>query len=197
LMTFRAILTDSPERIVKRSTLDQSALVRIQVRQRLLIFRKSIARREPLYRKVVSVCTGWSSMVFGETGHEETDRKRLSLRRIEEVARRIDPVFLGSPQYEAEALRDELGLRLVCKVETANPILSFKGRGTDYLLHRLEGRGRAAGLCFGGQLRPRSGLCGEEAQCAPDGVRRRECQPCQGGKNATAWCRGSPGGQGL
>jgi threonine dehydratase len=55
--------------------------------------------------------------VFGEAGHTETDGKRLSLRRIEEAARCIDEVFLGSPQYEAEAVGDELGLRLVCKVE--------------------------------------------------------------------------------
>lgn len=78
-------------------------------------------------------------MVFGEAKHTEADGKRLSPERIEEAARRIDPVFLDSPQFEAEALDDELGLRLVCKVETANPIRSFKGRGTDYLLHRLEG----------------------------------------------------------
>jgi threonine dehydratase len=77
--------------------------------------------------------------VFGEAGVAQTDGKRLSLERIEEAARYIDPVFLGSPQYEAETLGDELGLRVVCKVETANPIRSFKGRGTDYLLHRLEG----------------------------------------------------------
>jgi len=73
------------------------------------------------------------------TGHAETGGKRLSLERIEEAARCIDPVFLGSPQYEAEVLGEELGLRLVCKVETGNPIRSFKGRGTDYLLHRLGG----------------------------------------------------------
>jgi threonine dehydratase len=77
--------------------------------------------------------------VFGESGRAETGGKRLSLEHIEEAARLIDPVFLDSPQYEAEALGDELGLRLVCKVETANPIGSFKGRGTDYLLHRMEG----------------------------------------------------------
>ncbi len=81
--------------------------------------------------------------MFRETGQAGSDGKRLSLERIEEAARLIDPVFLGSPQYEAEALGDELGLRLVCKVETANPIRSFKGRGTDFLLHRLgEGEGR-------------------------------------------------------
>ena len=77
--------------------------------------------------------------MFGEAGHAETGGKRLSLERIEEAARCIDPVFLGSPQYEAEVLGDELMLRLVCKVETANPIRSFKGRGTDYLLHRIGG----------------------------------------------------------
>ena len=48
-------------------------------------------------------------MVVGEGGHAETDGKRLSLERIEEAARCIDPVFLTSPQYEAEALGDELG----------------------------------------------------------------------------------------
>ncbi len=77
--------------------------------------------------------------MFEEAEHAEADRERLTLGRIEEAARCIDPVFLGSPQYEAEALGEELGFKLVCKVETANPIRSFKGRGTDYLLHRLGG----------------------------------------------------------
>ena len=78
--------------------------------------------------------------MFGEAGRAETNGKRLSPRRIEKAARCIDEVFVGTPQYEMEALGDELGLRLVCKVETANPIRSFKGRGTDYLLHRLGGK---------------------------------------------------------
>ena len=80
--------------------------------------------------------------MFREAGHAEAEGKRLSPGRIEEAARCIDPVFLDSPQYEAEALGDELELRVVCKVETANPIRSFKGRGTDYLLHRLGGEAR-------------------------------------------------------
>jgi hypothetical protein len=49
--------------------------------------------------------------VFGEAGHPEAEGKRLSLERIEEAARCIDPVFLDSPQYEAEALGDELRLQ--------------------------------------------------------------------------------------
>jgi threonine dehydratase len=36
------------------------------------------------------------------------------------------------------------GLRLVCKVETVNPIRSFKGRGTYYQLRPSE-RGEAVG----------------------------------------------------
>ena len=61
----------------------------------------------------------------------------ISLDRIREAARVIDSVFLHTPQYECEPLSDRLGTRTVLKVESVNPIRSFKGRGTDYLLHRL------------------------------------------------------------
>src|SRR3712207_4103462 len=61
----------------------------------------------------------------------------LSLERIEEAAAVIDPVFAGTPQFLCERLGRPLGLRLLCKVETVNPIRSFKGRGADYFLHRL------------------------------------------------------------
>ncbi|MGH9961116.1 MAG: hypothetical protein ACREBC_29010, partial [Pyrinomonadaceae bacterium] len=63
---------------------------------------------------------------------------RLSLERIREAARVIDPVFLNTPQFLAEALSERLGLRLICKIETCNPIRSFKGRGADYFLHNLK-----------------------------------------------------------
>jgi threonine dehydratase len=49
----------------------------------------------------------------------------------------IDPVFLNSPQFVSESLSARLGVRLLCKVESINPIRSFKGRGTGYYLHRL------------------------------------------------------------
>jgi threonine dehydratase len=62
---------------------------------------------------------------------------RLSLERIETGARSIDPVFLNSPQFESEPLSDELRMRLILKVETVNPIRSFKGRGTDFLVSNL------------------------------------------------------------
>ena len=43
----------------------------------------------------------------------------------------IDPVFLNSPQFVCEPLTDRLGMTTVLKVESVNPIRSFKGRGTD------------------------------------------------------------------
>ena len=65
---------------------------------------------------------------------------RLSLDRIAKAATLIDPVFLDSPQFRAETLEPRLGCRLVVKVETLNPIRSFKGRGAEYLAAALEGR---------------------------------------------------------
>jgi threonine dehydratase len=63
---------------------------------------------------------------------------RLSLGNIEEASRVIDPVFTGTPQFSSDTLDDQLSLKLVCKVETLNPIRSFKGRGADYFLHKLD-----------------------------------------------------------
>ena len=65
---------------------------------------------------------------------------RLSLERIAQAAGVIDPVFLDSPQYRAEPLEAGLDGRLIVKVETLNPIRSFKGRGTEHLCATLEGR---------------------------------------------------------
>jgi threonine dehydratase len=62
---------------------------------------------------------------------------RLSLARIEHALDVIDPVFLNTPQYRAESLEAILGCRLVVKVETLNPIRSFKGRGTSLVVAGL------------------------------------------------------------
>ena len=68
----------------------------------------------------------------------------VSIDRIAEAAEVVDPVFLNSPQYANEPISSELGLTTVLKIECVNPIRSFKGRGTDYLLHRI--RPPAAGI---------------------------------------------------
>lgn len=48
------------------------------------------------------------------------------------ASRAIDPVFTRSQLIELATANEALGLRLLAKVETLNPIRSFKGRGTDW-----------------------------------------------------------------
>jgi threonine dehydratase len=62
---------------------------------------------------------------------------RLAIENIQAASRSIDPVFLNTPQFYADSLSRVLGTRIVVKVETANPIRSFKGRGAEYLASRL------------------------------------------------------------
>ncbi len=88
---------------------------------------------------------------------------RLDLARVLQARAEINPVFVDTPQYECEPLGDALGCRLFLKVETLNPVRSFKGRGTETVLARLEGAGTAVvcasagnlgqALAFGGRLR--------------------------------------------
>ena len=52
----------------------------------------------------------------------------------------IDPVFLDSPLTRHPALDEALGCAVTLKVETLNPIRSFKGRGTEAALAGLTPR---------------------------------------------------------
>src|SRR5215213_7981088 len=70
------------------------------------------------------------------TGSPARER-RITVERIEAAAGAIDPVFLHTPQWVCEPLGEELGARVVLKAETLNPIRSFKGRGADWLVHKL------------------------------------------------------------
>jgi len=62
----------------------------------------------------------------------------LNLANIEQAAQLIDPVFLNTPQYEDGTLNAALRRRVLVKVETANPIRSFKGRGSDFFARSLN-----------------------------------------------------------
>lgn len=57
--------------------------------------------------------------------------------RIARAAAEIDPIFLGTPQYVDEQLSARLGTRVLTKVETLNPLRSFKGRGADFAISAL------------------------------------------------------------
>jgi threonine dehydratase len=62
---------------------------------------------------------------------------RLSLEHIAQAMQIIDPVFLNTPQYRLEPLEAQIGCRLVIKVETLNPIRSFKGRGASLFVAQV------------------------------------------------------------
>jgi threonine dehydratase len=66
----------------------------------------------------------------------------LTPEAIRATADAIDPVFTGSPQFVHDGLTARLGVPVVVKVETVNPIRSFKGRGTWVAVHGLAGEGR-------------------------------------------------------
>ncbi|ROS44773.1 threonine ammonia-lyase [Amycolatopsis thermoflava] len=69
---------------------------------------------------------------------------RLDTGRIRAVRRVIDPVFLDSPLYRCDALEPVLGCAVSVKLETANPVRCFKGRGTEVIADEL---GSGAVVC--------------------------------------------------
>jgi threonine dehydratase len=62
----------------------------------------------------------------------------LSLKRIVAAQEEIDPVFLDTPQFVDDRLSAPVGREVLVKVETLNPIGSFKGRGTWLLARELD-----------------------------------------------------------
>jgi threonine dehydratase len=56
----------------------------------------------------------------------------VDIARIRQASSAIDPVFLDTPVVRQASLDEALGCALFAKVETLNPIRSFKGRGTEY-----------------------------------------------------------------
>jgi threonine dehydratase len=68
----------------------------------------------------------------------------LDPNRIAAAVDVIDRVFLDTPQYTDPMLTEVLGRPVTMKVETTNPLRSFKGRGVDLLLHRMAAEGRDA-----------------------------------------------------
>jgi threonine dehydratase len=72
---------------------------------------------------------------------------RLDFDRIRAARRVIDPIFLDTPFYQCDALGRQLGCTVSIKLETANPVRSFKARGTELVASRLTDQGRAAAVC--------------------------------------------------
>jgi threonine dehydratase len=71
------------------------------------------------------------------TSQRAEPQTRLDLNRIRSAIPRIAPVFRNTPQYACPALSEALDCELIVKLETANPIRCFKGRGTETAMARL------------------------------------------------------------
>ncbi|MFE6358664.1 threonine/serine dehydratase [Streptomyces sp. NPDC057806] len=72
---------------------------------------------------------------------------RLDTARIRAARRVIDPQFLDTPLYRCEALEPALGCAVSIKLETANPVRSFKARGTELVASLLAEHGPQAVVC--------------------------------------------------
>jgi threonine dehydratase len=72
---------------------------------------------------------------------------RLDLDRIRAAREVINPVFLASPLYHCEPLSSQLSCTVSIKLETANPVRSFKGRGMELVASRLADLGATAVVC--------------------------------------------------
>ncbi|PRY39821.1 threonine ammonia-lyase [Umezawaea tangerina] len=72
---------------------------------------------------------------------------RLDLDRIHAARRVVDPMFLDTPLYPCDALGRQLGCTVSVKLETANPVRSFKARGTELVTSLLVEQGRTAVVC--------------------------------------------------
>jgi threonine dehydratase len=74
-------------------------------------------------------------------------KTRLDLARIQAVRQAIDPLFLDSPLYPCAGLGADLGCAVSLKLETVNPVRSFKARGTEIIASQLAANGRHAVVC--------------------------------------------------
>jgi hypothetical protein len=62
------------------------------------------------------------------------DRVRLGLDRVRAAVGEIDRAFLDTPALSCGPLGRALGCSVTLKVETLNPVRSFKGRGTEMVM---------------------------------------------------------------
>ena len=75
------------------------------------------------------------------------DRVRLRLDRVRGAVGEIDPVFLDTPALVCVPLGRALGCSVTLKVETLNPVRSFKGRGTETVAAVARKRGTSRVVC--------------------------------------------------
>src|SRR5436190_13447071 len=72
---------------------------------------------------------------------------RLRLDRVRAAVGEIDPAFLDTPALPCAPLGRALGCSVTLKVETLNPVRSFKGRGTETVAAVGRERGAPRLVC--------------------------------------------------
>jgi threonine dehydratase len=87
----------------------------------------------------------------------------ISIERIAAAAAAIDPVFKATPQFLSEGLSTELGRPILLKIETLNPIRSFKGRGTSWFAQSFTERDRPVICASAGNFGQGVAYCGTRA----------------------------------
>jgi threonine dehydratase len=75
------------------------------------------------------------------------DAVRLGLDRVRDAVGEIDPVFLDTPALVCAPLGQALGCSVTLKIETLNPVRSFKGRGTETVAELARSQGEASMVC--------------------------------------------------
>ncbi len=72
---------------------------------------------------------------------------RFGLDRVRDAVSVIDPVFLDTPALPCEPLGDAVGCPVTLKIETLNPVRSFKGRGTETVVAAALDAGASRVIC--------------------------------------------------
>jgi threonine dehydratase len=75
------------------------------------------------------------------------DRVRLRLDRVRDAVGEIDSVFLDTPALLCAPLGQALGCSVTLKIETLNPVRSFKGRGTETVAAVARKQGASRVVC--------------------------------------------------
>src|SRR5262249_39555956 len=89
---------------------------------------------------------------------------RISIERIAAAAVAIDPVFKATPQFVCDGLSEALGREVLLKVETLNPIRSFKGRGASWFAQSFADKGRPVVCASAGNFGQGVAYCGTRAR---------------------------------
>jgi threonine dehydratase len=77
----------------------------------------------------------------------DLDRVRLRLDQVRAAVGEIDRVFLDTPMLPCAPLGRALGCSVTLKVETLNPVRSFKGRGTETVAAAAREKGVSRVVC--------------------------------------------------